>query len=86
MDNFGEDLIANVRGGGIYYWDNTGGISSRAVNITTLAGANSSPTVANITLVSERDRHVVAFGCDPEFDPGVQDPLGHPFLFTREHY
>jgi hypothetical protein len=75
MDNFGEDLIANVRGGGIYYWDNTGGISSRAVNITTLAGANSSPTVANITLVSERDRHVVAFGCDPEFDPGVQDPL-----------
>ena len=75
MDNFGEDLIANVRGGGIYYWDNTGGISSRAVNITTLAGANSSPTVANIILVSERDRHVVAFGCDPEFDPGVQDPL-----------
>ena len=75
MDNFGEDLIANVRGGGIYYWDNTGGISSRAVNITALAGANDAPTVANIILVSERDRHVVAFGCDPEFDPGVQDPL-----------
>jgi hypothetical protein len=75
MDNFGEDLIANVRGGGIYYWDNTGGISSRAVNITALAGANDAPTVANIILVSERDRHVLAFGCDPEFDPGVQDPL-----------
>jgi hypothetical protein len=43
MDNFGEDLIANVRGGGIYYWDNTGGISSRAVNITALAGANDCP-------------------------------------------
>jgi hypothetical protein len=40
-----------------------------------LAGANDAPTVANIILVSERDRHVVAFGCDPEFDPGVQDPL-----------
>jgi len=26
-------------------------------------------------LVSERDRHVLAFGCDPEGDPGVQDPL-----------
>jgi hypothetical protein len=75
MDNFGEDLIANVRGGGVYYWDNTGGISSRAVNITDLAGANDAPTVANIILVSERDRHVIAFGCDPEFDPGVQDPL-----------
>jgi hypothetical protein len=75
MDNFGEDLLANIRQGGIYYWDVTGGINSRAVNIADLAGANSVPTVANVVLVSERDRHVIAFGCDPEFDPGVQDPL-----------
>jgi hypothetical protein len=26
-------------------------------------------------MISERDRHVIAFGCDPEADPGVQDPL-----------
>jgi hypothetical protein len=26
-------------------------------------------------LVSDNDRHVIAFGCDPETDPGVQDPL-----------
>ena len=25
MDNFGEDLLANVRGGGIYYWDSSAG-------------------------------------------------------------
>ena len=25
--------------------------------------------------MSDRDRHVIAFGCDPENDPGVQDPL-----------
>ena len=24
-DNFGEDLLVNVRNGGIYYWDKTGG-------------------------------------------------------------
>jgi len=74
MDNFGEDLLANVRGGGIYYWDTSAGTSSRAVDITTLSG-NNQPQVANIVLVSERDRHVIAFGCDPQGDPGVLDPL-----------
>lgn len=74
MDNFGEDLLANVRGGGIYYWDTSAGTSTRAVDITTLSG-NAQPQVANIVLVSERDRHVIAFGCDPEADPGVLDPL-----------
>ena len=74
MDNFGEDLIANVRGGGIYYWDTSTGTSARAVDITTLSG-NAQPEIANIVLVSERDRHVIAFGCDPEADPGVLDPL-----------
>ena len=74
MDNFGEDLLANVRGGGIYYWDTSAGTSSRAVDITTLSG-NNQPQVANIVLVSERDRHVIAFGCDPQGDPGNLDPL-----------
>ena len=26
-DNFGEDLLINVRNGGIYYWDKTGGFA-----------------------------------------------------------
>ena len=73
-DNFGEDLLANVRGGGIYYWDTSGGTSSRAVDISTLSG-NNQPQAANIVLVSERDRHVIAFGCDPQGDPGNLDPL-----------
>ena len=75
QDNFGEDLIFNVRNGGIYYWDSSAGTGARGVNITDLVGANSTPTVSSSMLVSERDRHVIAFGCDPEFDPGVQDPL-----------
>ena len=29
-----------------YYWDETNNLTSRAVNITSLAGANSAPTVA----------------------------------------
>ena len=74
MDNFGEDLLANIRGGGIYYWDSSAGTSAPAVDISTLSG-NNQPQVANIVLVSERDRHVLAFGCDPQGDPGNLDPL-----------
>jgi hypothetical protein len=75
-DNFGEDLVLNVMNGGIYYWDSSGGLSNnRAVAISDLAGANASPTVATQVMVSDVDRHVIAFGCDPVDNPGVQDPL-----------
>ena len=74
-DNFGEDLLINVRDGGIYYWDETNGLGTRAVDITSLSTLPSIPTVAKQILVSDRDRHVIAFGCDSEADPGVQDPL-----------
>ena len=78
-DNFGEDLLINVRDGGIYYWDETNGLSNRAVDITSLAGSDSAPTIAKQVLVSDRDRHVIAFGCDTEANPGVQDPLAIRF-------
>ena len=74
-DNFGEDLIYGVRDGGIYYWDRTTGTTARGVELSTLPGANLTPTVAKQVLVSDRDRHVVVFGCDPEANIGTQDPL-----------
>ena len=74
-DNFGEDLVMCVRDGGVYYWDASVGTGTRAVPLSSLAGAQATPTVARIVIVSELDRHVLAFGCDPEGNPGVQDPL-----------
>ena len=75
-DNFGEDLIINVRDEGIYYWDKSNGTTTRAVELSQLAGADSTtPTIAKKILISDRDRHVIAFGCDPENDIGTQDPL-----------
>ena len=81
-DNFGENLIINPRDGGVYYWSKGSGLSTRAVEISTLAGATSAPQVAKQVLVSDADRHVIAFGCDAigssSSDPqgnGVQDPL-----------
>lgn len=73
---FGEDLLINPRGGGIYYWDFSLGFSTgnRAVDISTLAGANEAPVECNIVALSEQDRHVLAFGCTPLFG-GDLDPL-----------
>lgn len=74
-DPYGEDLLMNVRDGGIYYWDASAGLTTRAVVLNSLPGSNAAPTVAKQILVSDRDRHVIAFGCDPEGTPGVQDPM-----------
>jgi hypothetical protein len=74
-DNFGEDLLFNVRDGGIYYWDASSGLGTRGVELSTLSGASATPTIAKQILLSDRDRHIIAFGCDPEADPGVQDPM-----------
>ncbi len=74
-DTYGEDLIMCVRDGGIYYWDTSVGIGTRAVALNSLPGANKVPTIAKQIMLSDRDRHIIAFGCDGEFTPGVQDPL-----------
>ena len=65
-DNFGEDLVINQRGGPIYYWDTSAGTSGRAVNISTLSGASDTPAQVNQVMVSDRDRHVIAFGATPQ--------------------
>ena len=64
-DNFGEDLIINPRGGGVFYWDESSGLTTRAVALSTLSGANLPPTLALQVLVSDIDRHVICFGADP---------------------
>jgi len=70
-DNFGEDLLINPRGGGVFYWDESSGTSTRAVALSSLSGANLTPTLALQVLVSDVDRHVVCFGADPLNDSGT---------------
>tara|TARA_B100001250_G_C19811016_1_gene795693 strand:+ start:724 stop:2613 length:1890 start_codon:yes stop_codon:yes gene_type:complete len=79
-DNFGEDLIMNVRAGGIYYFDISAATlgTTRATPLTSLSGANLAPTIALQTLVSDIDRHVVCFGADPisgSSRTGAVDPM-----------
>jgi hypothetical protein len=63
-DNFGEDLVFNVRNGGVYYWDASGGTGVRADALSDETGASDAPTIAVQVMVSNNDRHVIAFGCN----------------------
>ena len=87
-DNIGEDLLMCPRDSSIYYWDKTGGLASRAEELsaatTGLASGTktSVPQIAKQILVSDRDRHTIAFGCDnvganssDTQGDGVQDSL-----------
>lgn len=59
MDNWGEDVLINRRGGGIYYFEVDLSTSPvRATQVTT------SPVSVNSLIVSPNDRHVIALGAN----------------------
>ena len=64
-DNFGEDLIINPRNGGIYKWTENNGVSTRAVELSGITGANLVPTKGLQVITSEVDRHLIVLGADP---------------------
>lgn len=68
LDNWGEDLVAAPRNGGIYYWDTSQGTAKRAFQVT------ASPTQNTQILISPEDRHLIAFGC-PDAITSVVNPL-----------
>jgi hypothetical protein len=81
MDNFDNDLVANIRRGPIYYWERgsltapSTALGTRAILLSDLVDANSVPTLAMQILISQNDKHLLAFGCQPyaggatDFDP-----------------
>jgi hypothetical protein len=71
-DNFGEDLFINPRDEAVYRWDKSNGLSTRAVEISTISGAENAPTVAKQIMVDEN--HLIAFGTNI-YGTTTQDPL-----------
>ena len=67
LDNFGEILLANRRGQGLYQWFPTSGGEVRAYAVT------NAPVSINSFVVSPNDRHVVCFGCSNV--AGTKEPL-----------
>ena len=74
QDNYGEDLLFNVRDGSIFLWKKADGLTSRGVSLDTETGAIDCPTICRQVLSSDRDGHVIAFGCNP-VGSTTQDPL-----------
>jgi hypothetical protein len=74
-DSFDNDSIMNIRDGAIYYWTYDATFDSRAVLLSSLPGAADVPDEAMQILVSQNDKHLLAFGCTPytssapTFDP-----------------
>ena len=67
LDNFGEILLANRRGGNLFQWFPTSGGGVRANAVT------NAPVSSNSFVVSPNDRHVVCFGCSNI--AGTREPL-----------
>lgn len=74
QQNFGEDLIFGPRFGGMYYFDTSLGVTTRAVDITTMGGASDVPTVQQWIMVSDVSRFVFAFGTN-EAGSSTLDPM-----------
>jgi len=74
FDNFDNDLVANIRGGAPYYWTLDALYATRAVPLSSIAGASDVPTQVTQLLVSQGDKHLLAFGATP-FGGGAFDPL-----------
>jgi hypothetical protein len=92
FDNFDNDLVMNIRsdvtgtgvavGGAIYYWERgtsvnpTTALTTRAILLSDLGGATDVPESAMQILISQNDKHLLAFGCQPYGgSPGDFDPL-----------
>jgi hypothetical protein len=81
LQNFDDDMVANIRNGPIYYWKYANGVGVRAalLSATTIDGIapSSVPDEAMQILVSQNDKHLIAFGCTPF---GLSAPAFDPLL------
>lgn len=88
MDNFDNDLVANIRNGAPYYWqrgslaDPSNALATRAITLQAYAasqGFDSYAVPAKVMqlMVSQQDKHLIAFGAVPygSTNPADFDPM-----------
>jgi hypothetical protein len=84
-DNYGQDLVFAPRGGAIYYWVATTGLSVRGQYLSDLANVASSgsgqwvPKAVNEILASDIQRFVIAYGAN-SYDPTNASTTFDPML------
>jgi hypothetical protein len=74
LDNFGQQLIATVKNGRSFSWNP---INANANALTTRAAViSNAPTASVMSMVSDRDRHLLMLGTETTIgSPGTQDKL-----------
>jgi len=72
QSNYGEDLIFNPRGGGLYYWDTNP--NPTIFDRGTLLTAGDTPDICNFVMVSDASRFVICFGVN-DYGSAVQNPM-----------
>ena len=72
QSNFGEDLIFNPRGGGLYYWEVNA--NPTIFDRGTLLTAGDTPDICNFVMVSDASRFVICFGVN-DYGSAVQNPM-----------
>jgi hypothetical protein len=74
LDHFGQILVATVKNGKTFQWDP---INSEPNALTTRATiVNGAPTKSVMSIVSERDRHLIVLGTETTIgNPSYQDPM-----------
>jgi hypothetical protein len=81
QSNFGENLILNPRGGGIYLWQVGASLSTfdRAELLSSTSSGDyqtdaDCPSTCNMVAVSDASRFVIAFGCN-DYSASEMDPM-----------
>lgn len=83
-DNYGQDLAIAPRGGGIYYWKDSLGVTVRAQSLSTLSTAEGYqgqfvPHTTNAVSASSIQRFLIAMGANP-YDPNDANTYFDPML------
>lgn len=84
FDSFDNDLFCNIRGGAPYVWfrgtttDPSNALNTRAVSLQSYAAAegfvaNDVPVAVTQLMVSQQDRHLIAFGAVPFGSTSISD-------------
>jgi hypothetical protein len=72
FDNFGQILIATIKNGKTFSW-NPSTAGALQIRATVISGC---PTASTMTIVSDRDRHLIALGTETTIgDTTTQDPM-----------
>jgi len=78
-DNYGQNLLIAPRGGAIYYWLASSGVTTRAQLLSTLASSSYVPTATYQVVSSAIQRFVIAMGANP-YTSGTPNTTFNPML------